>query len=213
MGKYFNIPSADELKELMKNPGQIKGTSFLGDIEYVREKKGEEGLKRVEEETKKLGFPIEYGKIKENDWYSIGLRLVSFTAILNTFGWGEKELAEIAQNSPKVSFIIRFFMKYFVSPEKIFRGAAGRIWKRYYSTGSLRAMDFFRDEKGGWAILRVERMKNHPMSCFFIGAFKLSEPRFMDINFEETKCTYRGDDCDEFLIKWTYKDNKNDKRF
>lgn len=212
MEKHFNVPSAEELKELMKNPGKIKGTSFLGDIQYVREKKGEEGLKKIEEETKKLGFPIEFNKIKENDWYPIGLRLVCFTATLNVFNWGEKELAEIGQSSPKVSFIVRLFMKYFISPEKIFRGAP-RIWKRYYTTGTLKTMDFYRDEKGGWAILRVERMKNHPMSCFFIGnffigAFKLAEPRFMDIGFEETKCAYKGDEYDEFLIKWTYKDNK-----
>lgn len=199
-----------EIKESMEAPGKIKGASFRGDLEYILGKKGKEGLKAVEKETERLGHLIEYEKIKETDWYPVGLRVVSFAAIMNVFNWGKKELAEIAETAPKVSFVVRLFMKYFISPEQVFRKAASRMWNRYYNVGFLEATDFKRTKKDGYAILRIKDFKLHPLYCFFlghffIGVFKLSEPRFKEIAFEETKCMFKGDDYHEYLIKWTYK--------
>ena len=95
----FTIPSEEELKEIIEIPGKIKGTSFKGDLEYILEKKGRGGLRMVEKETERLGYPVEYEKIKETEWYPVGLRMVSLTAILNTFNWGKKELIELAEAS------------------------------------------------------------------------------------------------------------------
>jgi len=200
----------EEIKESMEAPGKIKGTSFKGDLEYILEKKGKNGLAMVEEETKRIGYPIDYEKIKETEWYPVGLRMVSLQTILTVFNWDKKELAEIAESAPKVSFIVRFFMRYFVSPEKIFKIAASRMWERYYNVGSLETIDFKKTKKDGQAILRLKNFKLRPLYCFFlghffIGVFKLSEPRFKEVTFEETKCMFKGDDYHEYLIKWVYK--------
>lgn len=197
----------EEIKKLMELPGKIKGVTFNGDLEFILIKKGKEGVKKVEEETAKLGYLIEYEKMKETEWYPAGLRMVSIQAIFNTFGWEEKELIEMAEAAPKTSFLVRFFMKYFLSPEEIFQQAASRMWKRYYSLGSLEALDFKVAPKSGQALLRVRDFNLHPLHClflgnFFIGVFKLADPDFKKINFEEIKCSFKGDDCHEFLIKW-----------
>lgn len=205
----LNIPSKEEIKEIMKTPGKIKGTSFNGDLEYILEKKGEEGLKLVEKETARLGYPIEYKKIKETEWYPVGLRVVSLTAILNTFNWGKKELTELAEAATKVSFIVRLFMKYFVSTEKVFRASGPRMWKRYFNTGSLEAVDFKESKEGGYGIVRLTNFKLHPLYClylghFFVGIGKLSEPRAKEMWVKETKCVFRGDPYHEYLIEWIY---------
>ena len=205
-----NQITKEAIKKLMATPEKIKGTSFKGEMEYVLGKEGEEGLKAVEKETKRLGYPIKYNEIKDADWYPIGLKIVSLCAILNIFHWGEKEVAEIAEAAPKVSFVVRFFMKYFTSPEKIFRMAASRMWERYYNVGSLEAVDFKRTPADGYAILRIKDFKVHPIYCFFlgrffIGVFKLAEPRFKEITVKETKCMFKGDPYHEYLIEWSYK--------
>ena len=206
----INIPSPEEIKKIMATPGGIKGASFRGEMEYILEKKGKKGLKAVEKETERLGYPVEYEEIKETEWYPVGLRMVSLSAILTTFNWGKKELVEIAESLPKISFIVRFFMRYFISPEKVFKMAASRMWVRYYNVGSLEAVNFKRTEKDGQAILQIKNFKLHPLYCFFlgyffIGVFKLAEPKFKEITFEEIKCMFRGNDYHEYLIKWTYK--------
>jgi hypothetical protein len=208
-----NLFPFEVIKQAMKNPCKIKGSAFKGELEYILAKKGEEGLKAVEEETKKLGYPIRYKEIKETQWYPISLKMVSFYAFLTTFNWGEEELIEIAESSVKVSYIVRFFMRHFGSVEKIFKVAAPRLWKRYFSAGSLETSDFYNVEKrggGGQGILRIKNFKLHPFYCFYLGRFfigiaKLTDPRFKEINIEETKCMLKGDDYHEYLLKWTYK--------
>ena len=206
----INIPSIEELKKIVEFPGKVRGAAFKGHMEYILEKKGEEGLRKVEKEMERLGYHIEYKKIKETEWYPAGLAVVSSYAIVTTFNWGKKELINMAQASPKVSFVLRFFMKYFASPEKMFKTAVPRLWERYYNIGSLEAIDFKRTKKDGYAVMRLKNFKLHPFYCFylgyfFIGVFKLAEPKFKEITVEETKCMFRGDNFHEYLIKWTYK--------
>ena len=200
----------EEIKKIMEFPGKVRGAAFKGGMEYILEKKGEEGLRAVEKETERLGFPLKYREIKETGWYPAGLGVVSSYAIVATFNWGKKELIDMAEAAPKVSFIVRFFMRYFATPEKIFSTAASRMWERYYNVGSLEAIDFKRTKKDGYAVVRLKNFKLHPFHCFylghfFIGVFKLAEPRFKEINFEETKCMFKGNSYHEYLIKWTYK--------
>jgi hypothetical protein len=209
----INLFSFEEIKQAMKNPCKIKGSAFRGELEYILAKQGEEGLKAVEEKTKKLGYPIKYKEIKETQWYPIGLKMVSFYAFLSTFNWGKKELIEIAESSVKVSYIVRFFMRHFGSVEEIFKIAAPRLWKRYFSVGSLEASGFYNIEKvgrGGQGFLQIKNFKLHPFYCFYLGRFfigiaKLTDPRLKEISIEETKCMLKGDDCHEYLLRWTYK--------
>lgn len=48
----------NEIEDLMKKPGQVRGVVFVTDAKYILNKKGEEGLKKVEEKTKEWGQPI-----------------------------------------------------------------------------------------------------------------------------------------------------------
>jgi len=216
MDKKFteaSLFSVEEIKKATKNTCKIKGSAFKGELEYILSKKGEEGLRAVEKKTRELGYPIRYKEIEETQWYPISLKMASFYAFLTTFNWEKKELIEIAESSVKVSYIVRFFMKYFGSVEKIFRIAVPRLWRRYFSVGSLETSDFYNIEKaggGGQGVLQLKNFKLHPFYCFYLGRFfigvaKLIDPRFKEISIEETKCMFRGDDCHEYLLKWTYK--------
>ncbi len=208
----FYIPSLEEIKKIMKMPIKVRGSAFEGELEYILKKKGEKGLKAVEKKTEELGYPIKYKEIQDTKWYPVGLKMISDYAYLTVFNWGEKEIAEIAESSTKVSFIVRLFMRHFLSVEQIFRASA-RLWSRYFNTGLLEIVDFHNVEKRGghgYGILRLKNFKLHPLHCFylshfFIGIAKLTDPRLKEVKAEETKCMFRGDDYHEYLLKWTYK--------
>ena len=205
MIKDFNV-TEEEIKKEMELPGLTRG--FQGDLNYVLEKKGPEGVKKVEKETEKLGYPIKYEDLSESKWYPIGLRMVSLYSILAAFDWGKKELAELAECVPKVSFVMKFFMRYFASPQKTFKVAAPIIWKRYFNVGAFETVYFKRTGKDGYAVLRIKDFRSSSIFCFFlghffIGAFKLAA-RFKEVDFEETKCVFKGNPYHEYLIKWLY---------
>jgi len=206
------IPSLKEIKKIMEIPGNVKGSAFKGELEYILKKKGRKGLKAVEKKTEMLGYPIKYKEIEETKWYPIGLKMISFYAFLTTFNWGRKELAEIAESSTKMSFIVRLFMRHFFSVEQVFR-ATSRLWGRYFDTGLIEIVDFHNVEKrggSGYGILRIKNFKLHPLHCFYLGHFfigvaKLTDPRLKEVKIEETKCMFRGDNYHEYLLKWTYR--------
>lgn len=203
----INIPSAEEIKKLIKFPGKVRGVVLKWHMKYVLEKKGEEGLRKLEKEIERLGYHIEYKKIKESGWYPVYLVMVSLSTIVAIFNWGRKELIEMAQEAPKVSFVIRFFMKYFVSPEKVVK-IAPRLWPRYFNIGSVEAIDFKDTQKDGYVIMRLKKFKLHPFYCFYLGYFFIGMAKlirlFKTITVEETKCMFRGDNYHEYLIKWTH---------
>ena len=116
----------EEIERLKGLTGEEKGVSFLTDLEYVKSKKGEEGIKALEEETKKLGCPIRYKEIQSTKWYPIGQRVVSLLAAQRAFGWGEKEIFEMGNTAPKRSLIVRMLMKYLISVKKLCKKEIGR---------------------------------------------------------------------------------------
>ena len=76
-----------ELENVMEIKGEVRGAVFQTDAKYVLEREGEEGLKKLEERVKKLGYKIDYRTAKATNWYPAILRIISLLLIKDTFGW------------------------------------------------------------------------------------------------------------------------------
>jgi hypothetical protein len=199
----------NEIKKLIKIEGKVIGEVFKTDAEYILEKKGEKGLERVQKETEKLGYPIDYQKIKSTDWYPIGLRVISLLAIRRAFGWGGKEIEEMGEAAPKISFITKMFLRTFFSPEMVAR-AASRIWPRHYSIGRLKITDFKEEKKNhflkGSCRIQLENFKVHPILCTYLGGYFLGIARLSgvlkEVSCKEVKCPFKGDQYHLYLMNW-----------
>lgn len=110
----------EEIKKLMEVKGETRGVTFLIDHGYILKNKGEEGLKKVEEEIEKLGHPIKYKEIETFGYYPVGLRILSLLAIKKVFDFDDKKIEEIGFFGSKSSLITKFFIKYVFSPKKVF---------------------------------------------------------------------------------------------
>lgn len=193
-----------ELDELLRLKGEIRGVVFHTDASYVFQREGQKGLDKLEKAVEELGYPIDYKNPKKTDWYPVGLRAISLLLIKDTFGWSDEDIKDMGWNAPSFSFIIKIFMKFFISIEKIAEETP-TLWKEHYKDiGRLQPMEVDKEKK--IFVLRIEDFKVHPIFCFYLhGYFKrvLSFAlKTKKINSEETKCVFRGDSCDEFTIKW-----------
>ncbi len=195
----------EEIQRLIEIPGKARGQVFLTDWEYIREKKGKEGINLLKEKMGLLGNPMDYEKIKTFEWYPVGLRAVSLLVIKEVFGFGDREISEMGNLAPKHSFIVRLIMKHFLSVSKAFQESP-HYWEKHYTIGKLEAVELNEREK--YLILRLKDFKVHPVLCtyFFedgyflrIGQYVLKSPR---VTSEETKCMFRGEPYHECLIKW-----------
>lgn len=192
-----------QLKKLKEMSGEVRGVTMQTDVNYVLKKIGDEGLAKLQQKTKELGWEIDYKNIKTMGWYPLGQRVISLLAAKEAFGWGDGEIQDMGNCAPKYSFIASTMLKYFLSVSKVFQEAA-RYWDKHYSVGKLVPVQI--DEKKKFALLRLKDFNIDPILCpYFKGYFlRISQMviKSEKITAEETKCSSLGDPWHEFLIKW-----------
>jgi len=193
----------EELKKLKETPGQARGVTMQTDAEYVMKKMGEEGVKKLQEKSRELGWEIDYKNLKTMAWYPLGQRVISMLAAKEAFGWEDKDIEDMGNSAPKYSFVATTMLKYFLSVSKVFQEAAN-YWKKHYDVGVLEPVEI--DETKKYALLRLKNFDIHPIFCpYFVGYFlRISQfvVRSEKITAEETECSSKGGAYHEFLMKW-----------
>lgn len=192
----------EEIKKIMETPGKGKGVTLRCIADYVQEKKGGKGVKLLEKEMGNLGYPLEFAKIRNLEWYPVGLRVVAFLVAKKVFGWGNKEIKDLGRMAVKFSFMVKLIMNYFVSPRKVFYLAPSH-WEKHYTIGSIETAEW--DEKEKTGILRQKDFKLHPAFCVFLSGYFEQMGRLAgakNATCIETKCIHKGDSYHEFVIRW-----------
>ena len=191
-----------ELAEnLMKIKGEVRGIVFRTDAQYVLKTKGKEGLKKVEEELERIGYPIDYEKINTMAFYPIGQRAISLLAIQKVFALSEKDIREMGVRAPKISLIIKLFMRYFLSIEETVKQVP-KMWGKHYTIGKLKAAAY---EKQRYIVLKLEDFVIHPILCSYLTGYFSTVVQMVvkaKVLAKETKCPFKGDKYHEFLFKW-----------
>ncbi len=191
---------ADELKNF---EGNVKGEALRTTREYVKRKHGEEGVKKLEEKLSELGVEIKLNEINPSEMINEGINALSIITSREIFNWTEDDTLELGRFSLKVSFLTKSVIRYFVSLKMIIN-AAPKLWKAYYDFGELKVTEFSEQEKT--MILRKKGYKTHPTICLQHKGYFLAAMEFIlgkeKVTIEETKCVHRGDDYDEYVIRW-----------
>ncbi len=104
-----SIISKEELEELMKIKGEVRGMGMRTHAEFILKEEGKEGLKKLEEEMAKLGHPIKYRKIKKMSFYPMYLEAPTLVLIQRIFSYDDKKFHEIERFHSKFSLIFRLF--------------------------------------------------------------------------------------------------------
>lgn len=194
----------EKAQKLMTIKGEVRGVVFKTDGDYILLKKGEEGLQKIEQELKELGYPIKYKEIKTMAFYPVGLRALSLLAIKKVFGFNDAEIEEMGSFATKTSLLIRLFTKYIFSPSSAFYRQGTEIWKRHWTVGQLIPAEFNEEKK--YAVIQLKDFDLHPVYCCYLKGYLPRLIRAMikteKITCQETKCTFLGDDYHQFLIKW-----------
>ena len=197
----MNATNKEELIEIAQKKGEARGVTFCTDAEYVRRHEGEEALRGIEGETRKMGYPIDYSEVKAMAWYSVGLRVVSLLAVQKALNWDDEQIKEMGRNAPKYSIITKLMLRYFASPEMV----ASRVetyWRKHWSVGSLEGKVI-----GQSAILHLKDFLIHPILCTYLQGYFICVAGMVvgeseKLRIEETKCMHRGDEYHEFVLGW-----------
>ncbi|NPA75675.1 MAG: bacteriohemerythrin [Euryarchaeota archaeon] len=113
----------------------IGGIAF-SKMEFVKEKYGDEGLKRMLEEMKKMGYdgPGRPEDIKLVKWYPFEHNLVFLRAFMNLFG--KDAYRRMARGSFKREERFKMFIGWARTPEGIITNA-GEYWHKFFNFGEF----------------------------------------------------------------------------
>jgi len=195
--------SPEGIKQIMQIPGNVRGGIIQADIDVIRKKEGEKGLKAVEEKMLELGYPLGFENIKLGGWYPEALSVSIILIARDLFGWKESDIFDMGYFAPASSFISKIFMRYFLSLKR-FLDEVPNYWRKHFDFGELEAYDFSEEKR--YIILREKGYKFHPLMCVYHKGYYLRVAEFAikssDITIEETKCVFKGDSFHEYIIKW-----------
>jgi hypothetical protein len=68
--------SKEELEKINQIQGEVIGLSIVEDLDFVLKKEGKEGLKKLEEELRNLGYSFICKEIKKYQRYPISLNML-----------------------------------------------------------------------------------------------------------------------------------------
>ncbi|MFH1427996.1 MAG: hypothetical protein ABIG60_05755 [Patescibacteria group bacterium] len=201
MEKTKNLKKAAE--ELMKIEGKVRGEVILNRLEYIRSQKGEESINKIAKELNNLGHPLNIKKIHSLGWYSESLSILIILISQKLFKWGDKEIFAMGNNAPKISFIVKLLMKYFISLEMTFK-ASPQNWAKHRSVGSISHVKYEKNKNK--LTFRINNYKFHPIMCIYLKGYFLAFASLVIRNKEvqviETKCMFKNDPYHEYLVTW-----------
>ena len=193
----------EEIQDLMGIKGNARGAILQSHGIFIQKKEGKEGLEAVEKKTAELGYPVNFKKFRSGEWYPESLSTLIILTAKNLFGWTEKDIFEMGRSAPKYNFIAKILMRYFVSLEK-FMAEVPKYWSKHFDCGKLEVIQF--DEKKKYIVLREKDFKFHPITCIYHAGYYQGISEYIikseKISVEETKCVFKGDSYNEYLITW-----------
>ncbi len=189
--------------KLMSLEGEARGMHLYSDIQYVINRKGKEGVEKVETVLRDIGYPIDYSAVKKLGFYPMGTRPLSLIASQEAFGWGDEDVRGLCKYASSVSLIVKLYMKYFYSLDKVVEKAP-EIFREYFSIGDLSIPDYSTEER--YAVVQIKNLDLHSSFCRcmegYLEGFIKMVVRAADIRCVERKCVFNGDDVHEFYLTW-----------
>ncbi len=193
----------EEADRISQTKGQVRGTVFQTDAEYIKRKYGQEGLTKVKKQLEQLGYPIEYENVKALNWHPLSRRVISFLVMKDIFQWQDADFRKMGNEAPKYSFIVKLMIKFFISPRIAFSHAPD-YWIKHYNVGILETTEFNEDNMN--AVVRIKEFETHSIYCRYLEGYFQKLFQFMlpnkKVEIQETKCMLKGDAYHEFRVEW-----------
>jgi hypothetical protein len=198
-----SVITRSEFQDIIRLEGQVRGSALNTDAAYVESREGKEGVRRIQESFRHLGYPVEYRQIKDMAWYPVCLRVLSLRVIQDVFGLQDNDLVDMGDTAPKFSFIVKVFMKFTGMPESAF-SRIPEYWRMYYSVGDIRVSEM--DERAGFLVVRLLDFMVHPLLCRYLEGYfrRLLQFSFVaeEVRNRETMCAFEGAPYHEYHIAW-----------
>jgi len=77
-------------------------------------------VKKVEARLRKLGYPLDFRKLKAVERVPLNFSYSVVLVVREVFNWRDSDIFDMGNNAPEYSFVVKMAMKYLLSTKKNF---------------------------------------------------------------------------------------------
>lgn len=181
--------------------GNVSGSCTNAIFDYLRFVGAGERVPEILARTEEYGATQKTTKVDPLRRYPIAIEMSLIFASKDVLGWGHDELKELGRNIPRVSFVVKLFLRYFLTLETSTREAS-KYWDKHFDFGELEVLST--DIDSGNYIVEVRGFDIHPDYCVFLCGFLETMIGFVvsrPIQSEVIKCS-DGDGLNRFRFSY-----------
>ncbi len=192
------------INNLEKTSQRVRGEVIIDHINYIKKKEGSGGLERLKEKLNELNIALDLEKITPEKWISNDLSSQIIIVAHHIFNWSNEDVFEMGYSAPRFPLGIKLLVQTVISPKKMFKDLP-IYWKNIFSFGSLEPVEF--NEELQHARMQIKNLKTtHPILCFHMQGYIKGLAEFIfsskKITVKQSKCAFKGDAYDEYIIHW-----------
>lgn len=181
----------------------VKGAAVTARLRFVRERHGEDGVRRLIDEVPAATRAVLAGRVLPQEWVPYDVFVDLGVAADRLFGRGDLALCyEMGRYAAEVNLptLYRIFYR-LGNPLYIFRRAA-QLWSVHYDSGRLAALE---EGRGRARIEIVGFERPHRVHCLSVLGWATRSIELSGgvvVSAEEERCRARGDESCEMVAIW-----------
>jgi hypothetical protein len=187
-----------EVVEKLKDVGNVSGSCINSIFAYLGIIGKQESVSAILKRAELYGGEIDPSATNSLRTYPIHVETALLMAVYDELGWNTAEIKELGRNIPRVSLLVKFFLKYFTTLETT-TNQAKMYWHRHYDFGELEVVSS--DLVGGNYIVEVQGFDMPPLYSEFLCGFLETMVGFVSaepISSEIVKYSENGDGVNRF---------------
>jgi hypothetical protein len=195
--------SKEELEKINQIQGEVIGLSIVEDLDFVLKKEGKEGLKKLEEELRNLGYSFICKEIKKYQRYPISLNMLVLVLAQKLFNWKDETLRELGRANARAGLMMKLMLRFFISLERTIK-EAGKYWQKYFTIGKLEVEKF--QEKEHYFEIVLRNFEGNPNFCRVLEGYFWQIISYVlpkeNLKVEEIECPFQGGKVHRFKVIW-----------
>ncbi|MEX0910085.1 MAG: hypothetical protein WDZ75_02190 [Candidatus Paceibacterota bacterium] len=163
----------------LRDIGNVSGSCINGVFTYLHFIEKDTFIPAIIKRTEEYGEKIDPPSIDSLRRYSISSEVALLMAVYDELNWTIAEIKELGRNIPRVSLLVKFFLKYFTTLEAS-TDQAKMYWRRHYNFGELEVTSSELAE--GNYIVEIEGFEMPPLYSEFLCGYLETMVGFVSAN-------------------------------
>lgn len=164
----LSVESRREVIARLEDLGNVSGSCTNAIFEYLNFVGTKSRIPEILARAEEYGAQQKTMKLDPLKRYPISEEMALIFAAKDVLDWGDEEVKELGRSIPRVSLLVKMFLRYFLNLDSTTRQAK-KYWDKHYDFGEINIIST--DIESDDYTVEVTDFDIHPVYCVFLCGF------------------------------------------